>query len=80
VPETLKASVVVVGSGMGGGTAAWALAQRGIDVLVVERGEAIPREAANMSPVKCSSMADTNPTRCGGMGKDALFIQESITS
>jgi choline dehydrogenase-like flavoprotein len=35
---------------MGGGTAAWALAQRGIDVLVVERGEAIPKEAANLSP------------------------------
>ena len=48
--QTVKTSVVVVGSGMGGGTAAWALAQRGIDVLVVERGEAIPREAANLSP------------------------------
>ena len=32
--ETLKASVVVVGSGMGGGTTAWALAQRGVDVLL----------------------------------------------
>ena len=48
--ETIQAQVVVVGSGMGGGTAAWALAQRGIDVLVVERGEAIPKEAANLSP------------------------------
>ncbi|MFZ0530057.1 MAG: GMC family oxidoreductase [Propionicimonas sp.] len=48
--ETIRASVVVVGSGMGGGTAAWALAQRGIDVLVVERGEHVPREAANFSP------------------------------
>lgn len=48
--QTVTSSVVVVGSGMGGGTAAWALAQRGVDVLVVERGEAIPKEAANLSP------------------------------
>ncbi|MHB1491497.1 MAG: FAD-dependent oxidoreductase, partial [Cellulomonas sp.] len=48
--ETLKESVVVVGSGMGGGTTAWALAQRGVDVLLVERGEHLPREAANVSP------------------------------
>lgn len=48
--QTVTADVVVVGSGMGGGTTAWALARRGIDVLVVERGEAIPREAANLSP------------------------------
>ena len=48
--ETLKASVVVVGSGMGGGTTAWALAQRGVDVLLVERGERLPRESANVSP------------------------------
>ena len=32
--EHLEADVVVVGSGMGGGTTAWALAQRGVDVLV----------------------------------------------
>jgi len=48
--QVVTASVVVVGAGMGGGTAAWALAQRGVDVLVVERGEAIPKEAANLSP------------------------------
>ena len=48
--EHLEADVVVVGSGMGGGTTAWALAQRGVDVLVLERGERIPREAENWSP------------------------------
>ena len=48
--ETVRADVVVIGSGMGGGTVAWALAQRGIDVLVVERGERIPSEEANWSP------------------------------
>lgn len=48
--EHLEADVVVVGSGMGGGTTAWALARRGVDVLVLERGERIPREPENWSP------------------------------
>jgi choline dehydrogenase-like flavoprotein len=47
---TASAHVVVVGSGMGGGTLAWGLAQRGIDTLVLERGEVLPREAENWSP------------------------------
>lgn len=45
-----SAHVVIVGSGMGGGTLAWGLAQRGIDTLVLERGTALPREAQNWSP------------------------------
>ena len=44
------AHVVIVGSGMGGGTLAWGLAQRGIDTLVLERGQALPREPQNWSP------------------------------
>ena len=44
------ATVVVVGSGMGGGTLAWGLARRGVDVLVVERGDFLPREPENWSP------------------------------
>ncbi len=45
-----SAQVVIVGSGMGGGTLAWGLAQRGIDTLVLERGEVLPREPENWSP------------------------------
>ncbi|WP_426562168.1 FAD-dependent oxidoreductase [Angustibacter sp. McL0619] len=45
----LSASVVVVGSGMGGATTALALALRGVDVLVLERGERLPREPENWS-------------------------------
>jgi choline dehydrogenase-like flavoprotein len=47
---TLSADVVVIGSGMGGGTAALALARRGADVLVLERGQRLPREPENWSP------------------------------
>ena len=46
----LSADVVVIGSGMGGGTVAHALARRGVDVLVLERGQRLPREAENWSP------------------------------
>ncbi len=45
-----RAEVVVIGSGIGGATTALALAQRGVDVLVVERGERLPREPENWSP------------------------------
>jgi choline dehydrogenase-like flavoprotein len=46
----LSADVVVIGSGMGGGTTALALARRGVAVLVLERGERLPREPENWSP------------------------------
>ena len=45
-----SAQVVIVGSGMGGATLAWGLAQRGIDTLVLERGGILPREPENWSP------------------------------
>jgi choline dehydrogenase-like flavoprotein len=48
--EALGADVVIIGSGMGGGTTAHALARRGVDVLVLERGERLPREPENWSP------------------------------
>jgi choline dehydrogenase-like flavoprotein len=48
--RTLSADVVIVGSGMGGGTTARALAERGVDVLVLERGRHLPREPENWSP------------------------------
>ena len=46
---TDSATVVIIGSGMGGGTLAWGLAQRGIDTLVLERGDYLPREPQNWS-------------------------------
>ena len=48
--STDQASVVIVGSGMGGATLAWGLARRGIDCLVIKRGHALPREPQNWDP------------------------------
>ena len=45
----LHGEIVIIGSGMGGGTTALALARRGADVLVLERGQRLAREPENWS-------------------------------
>jgi choline dehydrogenase-like flavoprotein len=45
----INPDIVIIGSGMGGGTLARALAGSGARVLVLERGEFLPREAENWS-------------------------------
>ena len=42
--------IVIIGTGAGGGTMARALAGCGARILVLERGEAVPREPANWDP------------------------------
>ncbi len=39
--------VIIIGSGAGGGTLAWALAPSGKKILLLERGDYIPREKQN---------------------------------
>ena len=39
--------VVIIGSGPGGGTMAWRLAQTGKRILLLERGDYLPREREN---------------------------------
>ena len=48
--DTLTADVLIIGSGMGGGTLAWALKDTSLDVLIVERGQFLPREPENSQP------------------------------
>ncbi|MER7394588.1 GMC family oxidoreductase [Streptomyces sp. NPDC000151] len=48
-PE-VDCDIAVIGAGMGGATLAYALRDSGARVLVVERGDFLPREAANWSP------------------------------
>jgi choline dehydrogenase-like flavoprotein len=42
--------LVVVGTGMGGGTLAYALRDSGLKILLVERGDYLPSEPENWSP------------------------------
>ncbi len=42
--------VIIVGSGMGGGTLAFALKDTGISVLLIERGGFVPQEPQNWDP------------------------------
>ena len=47
---TESVDAVIVGTGMGGGTAALALAPTGAQILMLERGEFLPAEPQNWSP------------------------------
>ena len=50
--DVVECDIAVLGSGMGGATFAHALRESGARVLVVERGDFLPREDANASPVE----------------------------
>jgi choline dehydrogenase-like flavoprotein len=43
----MDADVLIIGSGAGGGTLARALASTGLSILILERGDYLPREAPN---------------------------------
>ena len=59
--RALRADVVIIGSGMGGGTTAHALARRGVDVLVLERGQRLPRDRRTGRRGPSSPSAATSP-------------------
>lgn len=42
--------IIIIGAGAGGGTLAYALAPTGKNILLIERGEYIPKEKANWNP------------------------------
>jgi choline dehydrogenase-like flavoprotein len=48
--DSLDCDIAIVGSGVGGATLAWALRDSGARVLVIERGDFLPREWQNWSP------------------------------
>ena len=47
---TERFDIVIIGSGMGGGTVAHTLADTGARILIIERGDFIPQEPENWSP------------------------------
>ena len=48
MPE--RFDVIIIGTGAGGGTLAHTLAPSGIRILLLERGNFLPREMANWDP------------------------------
>ena len=46
----VTADIAIIGAGMGGATLAWGLRDSGADVLVIDRGDFLPREWENWSP------------------------------
>jgi choline dehydrogenase-like flavoprotein len=48
--EIIKTDIAIIGSGMGGGMIARALAEAGKKVLIIERGYRLPQEPQNWSP------------------------------
>ncbi|MGV1049656.1 MAG: GMC oxidoreductase [Solirubrobacterales bacterium] len=50
IERELAADVIIIGSGAGGGTMAYALKDAGLEVLILERGDFLPVEAQNWSP------------------------------
>ena len=42
--------VIIIGTGAGGGTLAYHLAPSGKRILILERGDYVPREKANWDP------------------------------
>jgi choline dehydrogenase-like flavoprotein len=45
--ELITTDIAIIGSGMGGGTMAWALKDSGAKVLIIERGHRLPAEPQN---------------------------------
>jgi geranylgeranyl reductase len=64
------AGVVVIGGGPAGSATAWALARNGVDVLVLERGTAVPTAAAMVGAAASGALAD--------MGLLGAFALEGI--
>ena len=46
----ITADIVIVGTGIGGGTLAWGLRNTGARILLIERGDFLPQEAQNWVP------------------------------
>jgi len=65
----LEASVAIVGSGMGGATTAYGLAEAGIDCLVIERGDFVKKEDANCLLWRFLLTKNTSQMKNGWMKK-----------
>jgi choline dehydrogenase-like flavoprotein len=72
VPNYEHYDVIIVGTGAGGGTLAYHLAPSGKRILILERGDYVPREKANWDPkvVNVDAHYNTSETWLDKDGKD----------
>jgi len=70
----IESDVVIVGSGIGGATTAFGLAQKGVKTLVLERGERMPREPENWSPSEIFMKSRYKPNEKWEDEKGKLFV------
>ena len=66
--------VVVIGSGAGGGTVAHRLAPSGKRILILERGEALPREKDNWNPLAVQVDRRYDPRETWADGTGSRFV------
>ena len=75
---TERYDVIIIGSGAGGGTLAHRLAPSGKQILILERGDWLPREAHNWSARSCSETIATSRRRHGPARRDAVPAAGSL--
>ena len=68
--------VVIIGSGAGGGTLAWKLAPSGKRILLLERGDYLPRERDNWDTEAVFVAASTRRPRPGSTRTATTFTPE----
>ena len=72
--------VIIIGSGPGGGTMAWRLARTGKRILLLERGDYLPRERGKLGWRKPSSRTRAiRPQTLGTTQKEKAFVPAFIT-
>ena len=72
--------VIIIGTGAGGGTLAHRLAPSGKRILLLERGDYLPREQENWDPRRYSAKSATSPARSGTTRTATPSSRTSTTS
>lgn len=69
--------LVIVGTGAGGGTLAWALRKSGLRILILERGDYLPQEEENWQPRAVFDQKRYKPTE-KWYGSDGVPFQPGV--
>ena len=69
---------IIIGTGAGGGTLAYHLAPSGKRILVLERGDYVPREKANWDPKVVNVDAHYNTRETWGTKEEIRFSGQKV--